>query len=293
MNIPPILQEELRANAAAAVRRFRKEYGYPHAPVNCWHVIYNLRDYGRMNIEIAPAYDVSDDFDAVTFYDRDDDFYLIFTKFPASGKRGRFAWRRSNFTLAHELGHIYMGHLRASAWKKKRATLMMEEFEANSFAAELLMPREVIGYFCGVQEAADALGVSKAAMHRRMLETNLLYAIRTCPKCGFSRIPPAARYCRMCGEKMSSYVDLWTEEEQMLFQRGKMEELYYVPPAVKSCEICKDRNTEDRVETCALCEEPESNYCFREYHQEPHPCPTDARYCEICGAETRYNEFWE
>ncbi|MCL2055801.1 MAG: ImmA/IrrE family metallo-endopeptidase [Oscillospiraceae bacterium] len=43
--------------------------------------------------------------------------------------------RRINFTLAHELGHIYLGH------GDDRAA---NENEANSFAAELLMPSALV-----------------------------------------------------------------------------------------------------------------------------------------------------
>lgn len=44
---------------------------------------------------------------------------------------------RLNFTLAHEIGHIYLGHQRDGD---------LEEIEANFFAAELLMPEPVVRY---------------------------------------------------------------------------------------------------------------------------------------------------
>lgn len=40
-----------------------------------------------------------------------------------------------NWTLAHEIGHIYMGHIKDSA---------IEEIEAHFFAAQLLMPQYTI-----------------------------------------------------------------------------------------------------------------------------------------------------
>lgn len=43
--------------------------------------------------------------------------------------------RRRNFTLAHEIGHIYLGH-------EEDAT--EEETEANMFASELLMPTGLV-----------------------------------------------------------------------------------------------------------------------------------------------------
>lgn len=67
--------------------------------------------------------------------------------------------RRRNFTLAHELGHIFLGHERDTA---------REELEANHFASELILPRVLALAFLsllpdGTDHAsalAEAFGVS-------------------------------------------------------------------------------------------------------------------------------------
>lgn len=53
---------------------------------------------------------------------------------------------RLNWTLAHEIGHIYLGHTKNGK---------IEEIEANWFAAQLLMPEYVIRY---MQKLLGALG---------------------------------------------------------------------------------------------------------------------------------------
>ena len=74
---------------------------------------------------------------------------------------------RRRFTLAHEIGHIYLGHSNDSP---------DEEREANTFAAELLMPRILVEWYLqsrgrvgnAVAELSCVFGVS-----RGMAELNL------------------------------------------------------------------------------------------------------------------------
>lgn len=56
---------------------------------------------------------------------------------------------RQRFTLAHEIGHIILGHTgqsyRTSDLEQYRGTLVrMKEVAANNFAAELIMPRKLV-----------------------------------------------------------------------------------------------------------------------------------------------------
>ena len=48
--------------------------------------------------------------------------------------------RRLNFTLAHEIGHIMLDHLKVPRDLKSSIEIEMEENEANEFAGRLLMP---------------------------------------------------------------------------------------------------------------------------------------------------------
>lgn len=77
--------------------------------------------------------------------------------------------RRRNFTLAHELGHIFLGHAQDGD---------LEEQEANCFAAELIVPRILAASFLAqlpdgrdpVASLSDAFFAS-AAMARVRLRT--------------------------------------------------------------------------------------------------------------------------
>jgi len=89
---------------------------------------------------------------------------------------------RQRFTIAHELGHYYAGHLNDSANKLfrdpvKNFTLDNYdplEAEANKIAAELLMPEDKIEFliqklqYSTIDSLAEALRVSPAAMTYRL-----------------------------------------------------------------------------------------------------------------------------
>lgn len=85
---------------------------------------------------------------------------------------------RDRFTIAHELGHLFLHlpkvrevHPEAEMRATRRVDpiderLMRAEWEANWFAAELLMPRKLFGpYFerNGIEGAASAFRVSRSA----------------------------------------------------------------------------------------------------------------------------------
>jgi len=73
---------------------------------------------------------------------------------------------RKLFTIAHELGHIFLGHPNYSVLfriPKKDAEYSEAEQEANSFAAHLLMPKFM------VQEKLDQYHLSRAD-YKKMAE---------------------------------------------------------------------------------------------------------------------------
>jgi Zn-dependent peptidase ImmA (M78 family) len=72
---------------------------------------------------------------------------------------------RDRFTLAHELGHLFLGHVDRHETLYRRGANKLE-YEANEFAAELLMPQEV--FIQIVNENVDSDGVCdifKVAQH--------------------------------------------------------------------------------------------------------------------------------
>jgi Zn-dependent peptidase ImmA (M78 family) len=89
---------------------------------------------------------------------------------------------RQRFTIAHELGHYYAGHLNHSAnelFRDPAKNFTLDNYdpleaEANKIAAELLMPEEKIEFliqklqYNSIDALAEALIVSPAAMTYRL-----------------------------------------------------------------------------------------------------------------------------
>lgn len=87
---------------------------------------------------------------------------------------------RIRFTLAHELGHHVLGHTRNGRKLREYSNPdwndgnYLEERDANSFAAELLMPRDAVSMMVNrekmysVPALASHFGVSEEAMYWRM-----------------------------------------------------------------------------------------------------------------------------
>lgn len=84
---------------------------------------------------------------------------------------------RRNWTIAHELGHIYLSH--SSDGKR-------EQKEANQFAASLLMPEEVVAFLdCSLGREITPLEMTKyfsaslTACKKRRIELNSREIIST------------------------------------------------------------------------------------------------------------------
>lgn len=90
---------------------------------------------------------------------------------------------RRRFTIAHELGHMFLNHgrsMRDNARNYDTHTQALREQDANRFAAELLMPKEVIDWmiykegYNDVDQMARDLNVSSTAMRFRLRNLGIL-----------------------------------------------------------------------------------------------------------------------
>ena len=87
--------------------------------------------------------------------------------------RNRIRW-----TMAHELGHIWLGHIEGvSLDDLEEDVLGLVEREANVFAEELLMSWEFFQgqTFRNLREWADHMGVSQEACAWRLLQIPKVY----------------------------------------------------------------------------------------------------------------------
>lgn len=82
-------------------------------------------------------------------------------------------WHRRRFTIAHELGHMFMGHT-----CKINERNSVSEIEAHQFAAELLMPLDFLKKDCKGLPDLEVLSkkyiVSKEALTRHIMECRLI-----------------------------------------------------------------------------------------------------------------------
>lgn len=94
---------------------------------------------------------------------------------------------RQRFTVAHELGHVVLGHLTAahpkfrdSAANFSSSAHQREERDANRFAAQLLIPADTVEYavvqkkIFGIAQLAKIFGVSPIAMEYRLKNLGLI-----------------------------------------------------------------------------------------------------------------------
>ncbi|NGO90377.1 MAG: ImmA/IrrE family metallo-endopeptidase [Halomonas sp.] len=91
---------------------------------------------------------------------------------------------RQRFTIAHELGHVVLGHVKPGHPKKDRALVYdkmdKDEIAANQFAAEIVIPHKLLKEYVyeeGFYRAADLarlFGVSEQAMYFRMKNLGIL-----------------------------------------------------------------------------------------------------------------------
>ena len=263
--------------AESRLHRFREDYGVRQVPVDCFRLLREIRASGRIEIEWQESGSFSERFDASAVYFPSERCYAIFSRTRPFNWKRYSSGRRCNFTMAHELGHIFCGHLALPASRKDPETIRTEEMEADAFAAGLLMPAEVLGQFRSAEEASDALWVSVSAVRRRLAETGIRLEKRTCTRCGFDGIPPNARYCRRCGCRTGQGPEPAPEPE-----------IVYVPPLQKECPACGQRAFGPERE-CVNCGLPRRNTCMPEYNLPPHYAPADALYCEACGSQTVYS----
>ena len=270
-----------RERIAGLVRRFREDFGVRSVPVDSFVLMKSVREKGNLILDRQNDPQVPSG-EAFIIHTPGTRTYTIVTGgIPPLDWKKYSSWRRINFTLAHELGHLFCGHLEVPHSLKSEKVRALEDAEADAFAAELLVPAEALAFFCTVKEAADALWVSESAVRRRMRDTGVLPAMRTCPRCGFSRIPPAAGFCRMCGACV-----------QPVPRPPEEPEVPFLPPLPRECPVCGETELGSVGGECLNCGNPKRNRCMPEYDQPPHFCPDDARFCEICGAPTVYRELF-
>lgn len=141
------------------------------------------KDLTILDIPVNPLYLVNDFYDIDLVYDdlRGEEGYTLHN--PKTNKfrifiDNRFYNRRCNFTVAHEIGHIALGHYHDfDVNNLSNVELNILDKEADSFAGEILMPYHIIRQLKtrNIEGLANTLGVSYKAMETRLSILNILY----------------------------------------------------------------------------------------------------------------------
>ena len=94
----------------AALKQFLRDFDVEY-PLDCFDLIQRISGSGKIDLGIKTTDKLSRSFEATAVYLPEIDGYLIIMKPAPENWKQISSWRRCNFTLAHELGHIFCGHL--------------------------------------------------------------------------------------------------------------------------------------------------------------------------------------
>lgn len=133
----------------------------------CWNYALPLNPVdiaNRLGVQIFSSPDLGE---LSGYYDEENRFIVV---------NANDGLTRQRFTVAHELGHHVMRHgssPRDSAQKYSQLHYVPKEYEANVFAAELLMPEEAVRTMVeqrgmSFDQLLSMFGVSPEAMRIRL-----------------------------------------------------------------------------------------------------------------------------
>ncbi|MES2471066.1 MAG: ImmA/IrrE family metallo-endopeptidase [Patescibacteria group bacterium] len=96
------------------------------------------------------------------------------TEYATIGFNANHPWYRRRFTIAHEIGHLLMGH----GCNKNLEDSSLNETEANQFAGELLVPTAFIKKdfkkISNIKELAKLYRVSDQAITIKIMDARLV-----------------------------------------------------------------------------------------------------------------------
>lgn len=224
---------------------------------------------------------------------------------------------RIPFTIAHELGHVELGHFdsESDGMLKRFKTVTSKDYreiEANEFAAELLAPIAVthltglnhpedisrcfkVSYSCASVilkklENLNRLDIGESINFYKSQFYNFINS-KYCTNCHAHFRSEDSNFCPFCGKKGL----LWANFNQIVFIFFQLEggvpimnyNTYPVNPitgTVSECPQCDNKITHSEWNYCPICSLPTLNKCSSCDNQlAPH-----FRYCPDCGKESIY-----
>lgn len=289
----------------ALARKFMKNENINWLPVRLLK-IYQNREWlvatAKEGEVIFPNYDWISFYwygiDAVTYKKRGHYITIYNDNFPPD----RIRW-----TLAHEIGHIALGHLDDfEETKMFRSGLTDDSYsileqEAHAFASELLTP-SVLLLACRILESDNiqrVCRISKEAALKRELtlkkrkqtgvpltEANfyrkqfqLFLNQKTCANCHHYFFSEKANYCPVCGSQSIN----WGEGENgMVYQGFQIDENH----KAVICPRCQNEEINPLYPRCKIC----GTYLFNQCTNDSCNMGAEgnARHCISCGSYTTF-----
>lgn len=224
---------------------------------------------------------------------------------------------RIRFSLAHELGHIKLGHLddRPNGWFTRYKTVDSKdplEKESDAFAAELLAPTALayltgldvhdiqstfqVSFSCAniVAKNASTLKFDNSTQNLNFYTQHFYDFLnsRYCQHCYSHYVASEKKYCPFCGAKNTT----WANFNTMVFNFTRFENNGEIPIMkykeystdldgnLLECPRCNSTDLKANWNYCPICSLPTSNSCTH--------CgkslPAHYRFCPSCGVESRY-----
>lgn len=217
------------------------------------------------------------------------------------------------FTIAHELGHYFLGHhrkARTTALSRSfipKADYQQYENEANVFARNLLSPAPLALNLRNASKAGSVVYnfemafhiTSKAAKVRvdflnrdlrdyseRMRQIASSLKMRCQPFCWNckTRNPINVSYCITCGSSRVSWFNSYLPlPPDIGYDKNG---IFY------HCPRCGNNDIAEDTEFCIICGLPLKNRCIADKQNGPkhiHYNASNAKFCARCGSRTQYN----
>lgn len=275
------------------VKDFLKEFKIRTWPLDFVEIILKIQANQSIPIEVKSINTLSNKTDAATVYSEEQERFLVLV----NAKKIQYPFkisrhRRLNFTLAHEIAHIYLKHHELPDECKSKEDLELEELEADEFAGRLLMPEGKITTcnFTSLAKVAERFNVSEWAVLKRLSnlkrrDLRFSETFLVCENCENVEIEPTDKYCKICG--------IYLEDGVRGITTMKYDDGYKINQNTKKvniCPSCGNSDIEDHHDHCIICGQYLYNECSNDYESCYTIAPGNARYCSKCGSTTKFKD---
>ncbi len=216
---------------------------------------------------------------------------------------------RIRFTIAHEIGHIYLGHLKdfketeIHRYGLNKKSYSILEKEADTFARNLLCPypllKKVINNFSinpiNIKTISETFKISRQASNIRLnlinydkkhpynknIELIKIYGYKYCEVCHNSDIS-CSNICYICGNYWN-----YTLLDLINFMEVQNNIMEYSNYKYVRCDNCENENIIENSNFCHICGKDLRNLCTNnKCENRTNSLPYNARYCNICGEKS-------